>query len=535
MKITLCVIVLVLFQLDTVSQVHQEWYMRYNGPAGGNDAGLTTAVNQNGDIYIAGYSYNGSNYDLLLIKYDASGVQQWLRTYNGPANDDDQAIAIALDNTGNVFVTGYSYSAASKDDFLTIMYNENGVQQWVQTYSGPGSWYDETSAIAVDNTGYLYVAGFSNGGSKTHDDYALIKYSISGVQQWVRRYNGVGDDNDWINALALDNQGNVYVTGFTGGHNTGNYTTIKYNSSGVQQWAQDYNGPENGYDAATSITISEIGGSVFVTGYSDGSGTDRDYATVKYSLNGVQHWVQRYNGPQNGQDQAYAIRLDNTGDVFVTGGSSGDFLTVKYNISGAELWTQRYSGPSNLSDYAATMIIDNSNNIYITGGSIGSSTLNDIATIKLSSTGGLLWAARFASSADEEPRSIAMDVYGNIVVGGRGKNLEGNFDMLTIKYSQPIGILPISNEIPNNYMLSQNYPNPFNPATNINFELPKGGFVKLAVYDMLGKEIEILVSQSLSAGTYKIDWNALKYSSGIYYYRITTGEFSDTKKMILIK
>lgn len=91
------------------------------------------------------------------------------------------------------------------------------------------------------------------------------------------------------------------------------------------------------------------------------------------------------------------------------------------------------------------------------------------------------------------------------------------------------------NKIAENFQLFQNYPNPFNPATNIKFQIPNSTFVTLAVYDMLGKEIEILVDEKLNAGTYKVDWNASNFSSGTYFYRLTAGEFTETKKMILLR
>lgn len=99
----------------------------------------------------------------------------------------------------------------------------------------------------------------------------------------------------------------------------------------------------------------------------------------------------------------------------------------------------------------------------------------------------------------------------------------------------PIGIVPISTTIPDGYMLSQNYPNPFNPVTNIQFALPNAGYVKLAVYDMNGKEVAVLVNGQLAAGTYKADYNASSLSSGVYFYKLTAKDFTATKKMILIK
>ena len=98
-----------------------------------------------------------------------------------------------------------------------------------------------------------------------------------------------------------------------------------------------------------------------------------------------------------------------------------------------------------------------------------------------------------------------------------------------------IGIHNISTEIPLSFSLSQNYPNPFNPSTSINFAIPIPSLVRISVFDMLGKEVEVLVNEQLSAGTYKADWNASKYSSGAYFYKIQAGNFIETKQMLLIK
>ncbi len=105
------------------------------------------------------------------------------------------------------------------------------------------------------------------------------------------------------------------------------------------------------------------------------------------------------------------------------------------------------------------------------------------------------------------------------------KNPTGNF----------IGIQTISTEVPQSYSLKQNYPNPFNPVTNINFSLPVSGYVKLSVYDGLGREINTIVNEYLMPGTYNADWNASNYSSGIYFYKLQAGDFTETKRMVLVK
>src|SRR4030095_14617243 len=101
--------------------------------------------------------------------------------------------------------------------------------------------------------------------------------------------------------------------------------------------------------------------------------------------------------------------------------------------------------------------------------------------------------------------------------------------------SELTGIKPISNEIPTQFSLSQNYPNPFNPKTIINFQLPMFNYVSLKIYDVLGREAAILVNEELKPGTYEVNWDASNYPSGVYYYKLSAGDYSEAKKMILIK
>ncbi|GAG64817.1 unnamed protein product, partial [marine sediment metagenome] len=245
--------------------------------------------------------------------------EQWVARYNGPGNWWDCAYAIALDNSGNIYVTGESYDSDTWPDYATVKYDSSGVEQWVARYNGPGDSYDRAHAIALDNSGNIYVTGQSIG-SGTNYDYATVKYDSSGVEQWVARYNGPGNSWDYAYAIALDNSGNIYVTGYSGGSGTyEDYATVKYDSSGVEQWVARYNGPGNDWDRAYAIALDNSG-NIYVTGGSRGSGTYVDYATVKYDSSGVEQWVARCNGPGDSLDYAYAIALDNSGNVYVTGG-----------------------------------------------------------------------------------------------------------------------------------------------------------------------------------------------------------------------
>jgi hypothetical protein len=178
-------------------------------------------------------------------------AQLWTKQFNGTGNGDDEIKAMAIDNAGNVYVTGYSFSGANGNDYVTIKYNTSGAQQWLARYNGPGSGNDVANAIAVDNEGNVYVTGVSDQltGTYINDDAATVKYNAQGIQQWVARFNGVAQRADAGNAIKRDAAGNVYITGFTtvktGAYTKKDFLTVKYNSSGAAQWNLTYNGPAN--------------------------------------------------------------------------------------------------------------------------------------------------------------------------------------------------------------------------------------------------------------------------------------------------
>lgn len=110
-----------------------------------------------------------------------------------------------------------------------------------------------------------------------------------------------------------------------------------------------------------------------------------------------------------------------------------------------------------------------------------------------------------------------------------------NLQNINFNFGSPIGIKKLSSEVPEEFSLSQNYPNPFNPSTKIKFQLPKAGFVKLIIFDLLGREIETPVNENMNAGAYEVDWNASAYSNGVYFYKLESRNYAETRKMILIK
>ncbi|HJY63062.1 MAG TPA: SBBP repeat-containing protein [Ignavibacteria bacterium] len=516
------------------SQVTQQWVSRYNGSMNGSDVPYALTIDNAGNIYVTGGSDGPQLNDYLTVKYNTTGVQQWAVRYNGPGGGMDRAYSIAVDNAGNVYVTGSS-SIGGLDDYATIKYNSEGIEQWVARYNGPANNQDIAYSLSIDGSGNVYVSGQSIGNG-TSDDYATIKYNSSGVQQWVARYNGPGNSIDYAATIKLDNLGNIYVTGYSHDVNSYmDYATVKYNSGGTQLWVSRFTGPGNGTDRAYAMAIDAIG-NVYVTGYSNqGINTILDYATVKYNTNGVQQWVQTYNGPGNGWDMAYSIITDISGNVYVTGQSSGistgsDFATIKYNSSGDEQWIQRFSWP-NSTDIANSIAVDVLSNVYVTG-----TSNNDYATIKYNSSGVQQWIQTYnAANGGDVSVSIAVNDSGNVYVTGFSSGSSTGMDYATIKYSQSVGINPISSEMPSDFNLLQNYPNPFNPKTVISYQLKVNSYVNLKVIDITGREVAQLTNEFKQAGYYTIEFDGSNLASGVYFYKIRAGDFTDVKKMVLVK
>jgi hypothetical protein len=557
----LLILLLVGITSETSSQPVPQWINIFNGLLDSTDVGEDVVVDNAGNSYVTGSTYRLLNLltDIYVTSYDPNGNIRWSAEYSSLLNDKPSAII--LDNTQQyVYVVGHTNELLNITtliaDYVIIKYNAStGQQIWSRTYAGGLLTDDRATDIAMDSQNNPIITGHSESFLLflSPSDYTTIKYNPAGTQQWVSRYNGTGNNEDRAYAIIVDGSDNVIVTGSSrSGNNDGtlDYATVKYNSNGTQQWASRYNGPGNNEDRAYAIIV-DGSDNVIVTGESrnTSSANSEDYATIKYNSNGTQQWVSRYNGPGGNYDRAYAIIVDGSDNVIVTGDSrstssanSEDMATVKYNPSGTQQWASRYNGPGGNYDRAYAIIVDGSDNVYITGESRNGSGAGseDMATLKYNSGGTQQWVVRHNGTGNHTDRAYAIIVDGsdNIFITGTSNNsaLLGAEDIITIKYApetNPVSV--ISTQVPVSNKLMQNYPNPFNPQTNIQFDIKNATNVKLAVYDILGNEVSLLANGRFNPGTYAVQWNAVNHPSGIYFYRLTFDGFTDTKKLILAK
>ncbi len=403
----------------TPSAVTMAWVARYAGPAGGADWTFDVAVDSSGNVYITGKSYdsegNNRDYAYATVKYAGNGTQLWASRYNGPGVDEDVAQAIGLDGEGNVYVTGTSGGA-----YATVKYDSNGTQLWAARYDGAGEKDDIAYALVVDNAGAVYVTGTSGG------DYATVKYDKDGVQRWAARYAGPDGSEDAAVAVGLDGAGNLYVTGRSGS----DFATVKYDSYGGQRWVARYEGE------AKAMAV-DVQGNVYVAGTSN-----YQYATIKYDTDGNQAWVVGYLGKSKGDGDVRAIALDGSGNVYVTGRNYNPvrnqyaYATIKYDSLGRQHWAARYDGaPPGGYGAAADIAVDGSGKVYVTG-SIWGDDWNYV-TVAYDNEGYQLWFDSYDGGQGvryDEAAAIAVDGQGNVYITGKSDGGTSNADYATIKY-----------------------------------------------------------------------------------------------------
>ncbi|MCX6640285.1 MAG: T9SS type A sorting domain-containing protein [bacterium] len=444
---------------ETQAIVHESWSNRYFSPAHGDEQICGIAGDESGNIYLGGQFQRdwSPNYsDWAILKITPLGSLDWIRFYDGGNSSDDIPRDFIRDNRGNFYLTGNV--GMWSQDFATGKFDPDGNLLWVTQYSGPEQSNEYSFALAVDDAGFVYATGYTST-YPSADHIVTIKYTPDGAAQWIARFDSVGINETRACDVAVDHDGNVYVMGWqyqSGVYDGYDYLVIKYNAQGVQLWVNYYNGPGNGLDIPNALKL-DVQANVYVTGKSRGtSATGYDIATIKYNSAGVQQWLRRYNTPRAGEDEARAMVIDNAGDIIIAGfmDSTGIdqqvFLTLKYNPDGVLQWDRSYHMGANYygDKCPEDIIVDADRNIYIAGEITSSYYVSESVTMKYNELGELKWVARHITDGLAEQggtwgKYLTLDQQNNVIVGGEfcfgGDILD--HDWWVAKYQQTAGDL----------------------------------------------------------------------------------------------
>lgn len=455
------------------------------------------AVDALGNVYVTRAIRNGC----ITVKYDSQGNMLWSTPLPGNAGDGRNLSPsdITLDYLGNVYIAG-SIDVGTQIRPMVICviikYSPKGNIIWEQSYfpEAGGEEFDAIpDKIIVDKKENIYVVGLEYTWSGT--THYIIKYDKNGIRIWINRYCPYPSMEARVEA-AVDFLDNIYITA----NCWDNYGIFKYNIDGEQLWDRKYDGGY-GYDCPLTISTDKSG-NVYVAGMSEDINRKYDYAIVKYDPSGNEQWVKRYNGINDGNDEAHALAIDRLQNLYVTGVEDGgkQFTTIKYDKNGTPISTIRAENKDSVN--SKVILVDTSGFAYIIGCILSDRNGLDFATVKYDSNGNRLWISKYngPGNADDIPNSLVVDNKGNVYVTGTSPGRNYPSEWVTIKYDANGRPLWIARHYHSGFGLEEDYPLYKNRITfplqsnitpgilKLNFCLTKSSHLKILIYDILGKE-----------------------------------------------
>jgi subtilisin family serine protease len=398
------------------------------------------------NVYVVGSTNNGSNgNDILIQKFNKLGDLLWEQSFNGGANAEDIGADIFVDASYNVYVTGGATQTTQNNlDLVVLKYNSSGVLQWSYFYNFGGSPipYDGGTAITGDNNGSIYVTGTS-AGTNTMTDFVTIKLNSSnGTQVWTSRYD-FAQLNEVPSKIRVSGS-SIIVTGASQSTQTPSIkwelATVRYNSSNGNQVGLSRTGgnSSSGIDEANDLTIDN-NGNVYVVGTTNNQNTGHDITILKFNDDLQLLWQQTFNG-HGLEDKGYGIKTDSQGNVYAVGyvtnpNQGKNHSILKYNSSGTLQWSREFNGLANQDDEAAQLVV-RGDRIFVTGAA-RNGAYSDIVTMGYTADGEIFSVKSFESpySLNDKPTAMGIDLDDNLIVVGQMQDTTGNFRNVTFKYS----------------------------------------------------------------------------------------------------
>lgn len=483
--LSLFIIIAVTFSLAHTSYAQPtiNWREIYGGDR--NEYGNSLQETPDGGIAVTGVtsSLGPGSGDVFLLKTSETGNIQWVQTYGGLERDFGQCIQVLDD--GGFIIAGYteSYGAGSEDVYL-IRTDSIGDTIWTRTFGG-NDWEKGRSVVATDDGGFLAVGTTLSFGAGRSDIY-LMRLDENGDSLWTTTYGFEGYEKGYC--IRKTNDDGFVISGYTNSYGFGSADVLllKIDSYGNVLWTNNFGGDD--FEEGICVRLSS------------------DYG---YIICGRTNSF----GPES--DDVYVIRTDENGD---------------------SLWTMTYGGT--IGDEGFSIVETDNGGFIITGKTESSGAGGyDVLLMKIDENGNVLWNTAYGGDGYDWGMCLEKKSGGGyIVIGTTNSFGQGSFNVFLMDFVEETGEKVISGI--NNYAKDANFsisPNPFNQSTVIDFVLLSAGNIRLAVYDIQGCEVARLMEGYRTAGTHQVIFNAKNLASGMYFARLTAGDFQQTRKLILIK
>ena len=453
---------------------------------------------------------------------------EWIQSYG--SNDNEYGESGQKTSDGGYIVVGQTDSNSQEyNDVLLIKVDFNGNQEWIKTFSF-GSDDNGYSVQQTVDGGYILTGNVWNQGT------FLLKTDSNGNEEWSHMFNE--DEYGEIgNSVLQTLDGGYMIIGNSGSFSNPYMFLIKTNSNGDEEWVKYFGIDDNElglflFDYSIQQTLD--GGYIVLTTRDTTGGLGnygQDVYLLKLDSRGNEQWNKIFGS--DGQDErGSSIQQTNDNGFIFTGREDSSVLLVKTDESGNEIWSRNYD---NLNFVWGKHVQQTEDGGYILTG-MGSSSY-DLVILKTDSNGYEEWSITYDYEGTDGVlwgEVIQSSYNGDYMVIGTEWMLFGDRDVVLVKIDSDGNLDNFSTEL-NSYSLNQPYPNPFNPTTSISFSVPNYDFVSIKVYDINGGLISTLVEDYFNQGTHSLTWDGNGFSSGQYLIKMESGSFIKTQIVSLIK
>lgn len=379
---------------------------------------------------------DGCNTDCTL---DLDTVE-WQTTHAGDAMIAESGHGIAVDGAGNIVVGGFEIDAVDDPNGWLAKYDPSGRQLWMITFDPSMGLDDRIYAVAVDPADNILVAGDSDVMAAASDLW-VAKLDPQGNEQWSRTIDGPGAADDGARGVASDSLGNVAVTGFVR-IDTADIDIFvgQLDPAGNTLWSEVVAGPEVYDDRGQAVAIDREDDAVVVAGYVSHGGFDRDVWLRKYDRDGDVLWTQTWDNGSSGEDAGYGVAVRPDGTIAVAGmtpiiATNQDVFLGVWDGSGALQWYRQFGGQAYLNDEGLDVASDADGNLVVAGFRGASETDGDIWLRKYDAGGNVAWTQVIEGDAGDRDQAtaVATDAEGGIVATGEIRSVGNDGDVWIAK------------------------------------------------------------------------------------------------------